>query len=327
MPFIKRLLSLTALAVGLGAWTGPAAAVDLKLAHQFAPDSIPGQSATRFAESVAAKSGGNIKVTVIPGGALGDQRANIQQLQAGSIDLALTGDSLLNFLAKPYMIVSMPFLYKNVDHHLAVLHGEIGREIDAYLLDKQKIRVLAWQYVGTRVVTSNKPIHTLDDFKGLKLRLPHAEVWLKTWAKLGTNPVSVAFTELYLGLQMGVAEAQENPPNFIIAQKYYEVQKYLVDTEHLPQMNIFFASEAIFSKLTAKEGEVLEAAANETAAWTNATAKQSQASDIEWLVKEGGMEIIKPDMSGIDDLVKTVPQEVGGDLGTKIYARIQATAR
>jgi len=305
--------------------TLPAAAGEnLKLAHQFAPDSLPGKSAARFAELVAEKSKGAVKVTVLPGGALGDERANLQQLENGSLDLALTGDLVISFMAKPYMLVSMPFIYRDPDHSVAVFNGEIGADIGKHLLERNKIRTLAWQYAGTRVLTANRPVRTLNDLKGLKLRMPAAEMWVKTWQKTDAVIVNVAFTELYMALQTGTVHAQENPPNFIIAQKFNEVQKYLMTTNHVPQMNVYFLSALKSQALSAADRGAIEAAAREATEWTTKTAKESQAKDVEWLTSKGGMTAVPIDMSGIQELIKNVPSEVLGAAGPALYNRILA---
>lgn len=301
------------------------AQTSLRLAHQFAPDSLPGKSAQRFAETVASKTGGAVKITVLPGGALGDERANLQQLGAGTIDLALTGDLVISFMARPYMIVSMPFLYNTPEHSLAVFNGEIGKEINSLLVKEHKVRVLGWQYVGTRVLTTNTPVRSLADLKGLKVRMPPAEMWVKTWEKTGANIASIAFTELYLALQTGTVSGQENPPNFIRAQKFHEVQKYVMKTNHVPQMQAYFVSEQRHAALDPKVRTAIAEAAAETTAWTTAQAKAAQDTDLAWLTSTGKMQLVDVDMSGIDALIAKVPEEVLGAEGRKLYDRIKAT--
>jgi tripartite ATP-independent transporter DctP family solute receptor len=318
----KLLLSLAAATlITLGA---AQAQTTLRLAHQFAPDSLPGKSAQKFADTVAAKTNNAVKVTVLPGGSLGDERANLQQLGAGTIDLALTGDLVISFMARPYMIVSMPFLYATPEHSLAVFNGEIGSEINALLVKDHKVRALGWQYVGTRVLTANQPVRNLAELKGLKFRLAPAEMWVKTWEKTGTNIASIAFTELYLALQTGTVSGQENPPNFIRAQKFHEVQKYIMKTNHVPQMQALFASEQKFAAMDPKVRDAVLEAAKETVAWTTGQAKDAQAADLEWLAKDGKMQIVDINLTGIQDLIAKVPEEVLGADGRKLYDRIMA---
>ena len=322
---IKRLL-ITCLAVS--ATFGAQAALaqtTLKLAHQFAPDSLPGQSAVKFADSVAKKTDGRITIQVLPGGALGDERSNLQQLGSGSIDLALVGDLVTSYMARPYMLVSMPFVYDTAEHGLAVFRGEIGQELNKFIQDNHGIAVLGWQYVGTRELTANKAINKLSELKGLKMRLASAEILVKTWEKTGVSIVNVDFNELYLALQTGTVAAQENPPNFIRAQKFNEVQKYLMTTDHLPQMQGLFINAKLLEGLDEKDRKAVIEAGEEMVTWTSQTAADIQKSDTEWLTKDGGMELVKIDMSGIQDVIKDVPREMLGEDGVKLYERIRQT--
>ena len=319
----RFLLAAVAASILTTEWAGAASAEELKLAHQFAPDSLPGESAMHFADLVGEKTGGELTVTVLPGGALGDERANLQQLGNGSIDMALTGDLVISYMAQPYMLVSMPFTFDSPEHSLAVFGGEIGGEIGDYLLENQGIRPLAWQYVGTRVLTASRPVRSLADLQGLKLRLPGAEMWVKSWEKTGVDIASIAFTELYLALQTGTVDAQENPPNFIRAQKFDEVQDYVMETDHVPQMQAFFINEDRYEALDEAMRNAVSEAAAETASWTSEKAAASQQADLEWLTTEGGMERVEIDLSGINTLIEDVPSEVLSDEGVALYERIR----
>ncbi|MEP7361587.1 MAG: TRAP transporter substrate-binding protein DctP, partial [Chloroflexota bacterium] len=153
-----------------------------------------------------------------------------------------------------------------------------------------------------------------------------AQMWIATWSKTGAAIANVAFTELQLALQTGTVTAQENPPNFIIANKLFEVQKYLMLSDHYPQMQAFFISDTRYAAMKPEERALLEGAFRDTATWTSGQAKAAQQADITWLTTkgQGGMELVKPDFSGMKDLVKDVPREVMGDEGPKLLSRIQA---
>ena len=325
--FLKASTAMIAAAVLSALSMQTANATNLKLAHQFAPDSLPGESARHFAALVAEKTNHNDKITVLPGGALGDQNANLQQVASGSIDMALTGDGVISFMAQPYMIVSMPFLYDNPQDCLTVFNGKIGQEIDQYLDSKQGIHSLGWQYIGTRELTANRPIKTLADLKGLKMRLTSAKMPVDVWSKTGVDATSIAFTELYLALQTGTVDAQENPPNFIRAQKFYEVQKYLMMTNHIPQMQAFFINSAIYKQLDPATRQAIDEAARETTEWTDERAAELQKSDIEWLTTKGGMTLVDINMTGIQNLIKDVPAQLLGDRGKQLYKEIRAMAQ
>lgn len=301
-------------------------AEEFRIAHQFAPDSLPGKSAQHFADLVADKTNGESTVTVLPGGALGDERANLQQIGSDAIDFALTGDLVISFMAQPYMLVSMPFIYDNPRHSIAVFNGEIGQEINKYLEENHNLQVLGWQYVGTRMLTANKPVASLKELEGLRTRLPGAQMWVSTWEKTNIEVTSIAFTELYLALQTGTVDAEENPPNFIRAQKFYEVQDYIMTTNHVPQMQAFFANPSRMAALDETTRKAILEAAKETTEWVSQEAEKSHQADLDWLTSEGGMELVEIDLTGVQDLIKSVPTEVLGDAGTALYERIVNTS-
>jgi TRAP-type C4-dicarboxylate transport system substrate-binding protein len=180
-------------------------------------------------------------------------------------------------------------------------------------------------YVGDRQLTANEPISGVADLDGLRLRLPSGEISAKTWQALGADVASVAFTELYLALQTGTVDAQENPPNFIRAQKFYEVQDYLITTDHRPQLTGFFMSADIFGDLDEGAQAAITEAAAETVAWTSQRAAEIQKEDVAWLTSEGGMELIEFDHTGVQDAIRQIPQEVLGEDGMALYERIRAT--
>jgi tripartite ATP-independent transporter DctP family solute receptor len=324
----KTLLRRTAILIGaaiFGSVAGQSAMADnLKLAHQFAPTSLPGLSAVHFADLVKEKTAGATTVTVIPGGALGDEGANLQQLQNGSIDLALTGDLVISSYGKPYLLMTLPFLYRSPEQALHVYNGALGQELAAYLYDHEKLRLVAWQYAGTRVLTSSKPIHSLADLKGLKMRLPANIPWVAAWQKTGVAITPVAFTELQLALQTGTVTAQENPPNFIIASKFYEVQKYLMPTNHYPQMQSYLIADSVYATLPPAERQAIADAMRESADWTSQRAMAAQQADVDWLTTKGGMVLTPIDLTGLAELERGVPTELMGPAGQVLYDRIQA---
>jgi len=322
--WLRRFAIMAGVAL-IGACVGRAALADnLKLAHMFVPTSLSGQSAAHFAELVKQKTNGATTITVIPGGALGDELANLQQLQNGSIDLSLTGDIVISAYAKPYQVMMLPFLYRSPDHALHVFNSALGKELGDYLYNENKLRAIAWLYIGTRELTSSKPIRTLADLKGLKMRLPNTAPGIAIWGKTGVAITPIAFTELQLALQTGTVTAQENPPNFIISNKFYEVQKYLMPTNHYPQMQCYYIADHAYNAMPPAERAAIEAAMRETADWTSQQAMKAQQNDMDWLTTKGGMTLVPIDMSGLQDLIKPVPGELSGPQGEALAERIKA---
>ena len=294
-----------------------------KLAHMFAKGSLPDRTAEKFADSVAAKSRGSIQVKVLPEGLLGDERENLAQLRKGILQFSITGDVVVSNIGDKYRVVNMPFLYHSPAHALEVYGGAFGDAIRANIR-QEGVEVLSWHYVGTRMLTANKPIRTAADLKGLLLRLPTDSAWVATWQALGVEPRQVQFTELAAALKLGRVEAQENPPNFIRANRLYENQRYLMATNHMPQRQMVLASGEFWRKLGEKDRHLLDAAAREASDWATSRAIHEHKIDLAWLTREGGMTLIEFDRRGVVEAIAGVPAVLAGGEGDKIYQKIQA---
>jgi tripartite ATP-independent transporter DctP family solute receptor len=315
------------LLAALLAMTAPHAAGEtFKLGHMFARGSLPDQAARKFAELVAVRSRQAIRIEVHADGLLGDERENVSQLRKGSLDFAVTGDVVISNLGDQYRVVNMPFIYRDAGHALAVYAGPLGAALRT-AIRREGVEVLSWHYVGTRVLTANRPIRGLDGLKGLKLRLPQDHAWTATWQALGADTRQLPFTELADALRLGRVEAQENPPNFIRGSRLHEHQKYLMTTNHMPQRQMLLASGQRWTRLPTAQRALLEAAAREAAAWTSARAAAQQRADLDWLLDAGGMTRIDFDARGVDAAIAAVPGHLAGPAGEAVFAQIEALRR
>ncbi|MFM2068543.1 MAG: hypothetical protein RLZZ584_3452, partial [Pseudomonadota bacterium] len=226
---MKRFMLKAALAALAIAACGVAAAQERSF--KFAMQNPKGHpleiGAQKFAELVAAKSGGKLKVNVFPGGTLGGDAANVSALQGGTIEFVQLNSGILASQVKDFEVFDFPFLFANAKEADAIVDGPIGQKLHARLAEKGIIG-LAYVELGFRNITnSKKPINTVEDIAGLKLRvIPNAinVDWVKT---LGANPTPMAFPEVYAGLEQKAIDGQENPLSVILANKFYEVQKNL----------------------------------------------------------------------------------------------------
>ena len=290
----------------------------------FAPDTLAGKGGYKFVDIIKAKSGGNINVIYKPGGALGDERAHIEQVTTGTIDLMATGDGMIAANAPAFAVMTMPFVFRNADHAMKVRAGGIGQRMNDAMIKNSGVRIMGWQNIGARQLTSNKPVNNLVDLKGLKMRLPDVKWWIKAWEKTGVSVATVAFNELYLALQTGTVDAEENPADFVKGQKFYEVQKYLIMTNHVQNINGWYVNDQKFQSLSADQKKWLTESIKEAASWVTEQAKTVDADAIKFLAAEGKMQIIRPDLQGLQALLKNLPTEVGGDSAQKLYDEIQS---
>jgi tripartite ATP-independent transporter DctP family solute receptor len=319
--FSLALMLITLL--GLTPLPARAAEQVFKLGHMFARNSIPDRAAQKFAEIVTTNSKGALKVEVYAEGLLGDERENLAQLRKGILHFAVTGDVVVSNIGDKYRVVNMPFIYRDARHALKTYDSELGNTIRANMR-AEGVEALSWHYVGTRVLTANKPIRNLGDIKGLNLRLPQDSAWITTWRALGANTKYVQFTELAEALKLGSIDAQENPPNFIRASRLHEHQKYLITTHHMPQRQMILASAESWAKLHEDKRALLGAAAREASAWASALAEKEHVSDLNWLTHEGGMSLVEFDHKGIDTAIAGVPEALAGKEGQKILEQIRS---
>ena len=281
--------------------------------------------AQKFAELVAAKSGGKLKVNVFAGGALGGDAANVSALQGGTIEMVMLNSGILASQVKDFEVYDFPFMFANAKEADAVVDGPFGQKLHAKLTDKGIIG-LAYTELGFRNITNSKrPINTVEDIAGLKLRvIPNAinVDWVKA---LGANPTPMAFPEVYAGLEQKAIDGQENPLSVILANKFYEVQKNLVLSNHQynPQSIIF--SKKVWDTLSDAERKVLQDAAKETSTYQRQVNRSKSADDAAEL-KKAGMQITElsaTEQAKLRDKLKPVIEKHGAAIAGTV-AELQA---
>ena len=179
---------------------------------------------------------------------------------------------------------------------------------------------------GFRVLSSNKAINKLSDFQGLKLRTMENKYHVQYWQALGANPAPLPFSELYLSLQQGTVTGQENPYEVIIATKFYEVQKYVVDTNHLFHTITIIMSKAIYDQLTPDEQKIVRDAAREVIVWGREQADKRHADRVK-ILKDNGVEILPLDAKLLGEMqakAKPVYDEITKAVGADLVGKLQA---
>ncbi len=290
-------LSTRILAAGLAALLPMTAALaqDIKArTFKFALQNPKGhpleQGASKFAELVAAKSGGKIKVNVFPGGTLGGDAANVSALQGGTIELVMLNSGILASQVKDFEVFDFPFMFASAKEADAVVDGPFGQRLEAKLQDKNIVG-LAYFELGFRQLTNSKrAVNTVDDIAGLKLRvIPNAinVDWVKA---LGANPTPLAFPELYAALEQKAIDGQENPLSVIEANKFYEVQKFLTLTNHQYNPQSLILSKKVWDTLSPPEKKLIEDSAIEAAKYQRQVNRDAAAGQLEAL-KKAGMQV------------------------------------
>ena len=320
------------LAVGLAALLPLSAALaqdikerSFKLALQNPKGHPLEQGATKFAEIVVAKSGGKFKVNVFPGGTLGGDAANVSALQGGTIEFVMLNSGILASQVKDFEVYDFPFMFASAKEADAIVDGPFGEKLEAKLQDKGIVG-LAYFELGFRQLTNSKrAVNTVEDIAGLKLRvIPNAinVDWVKA---LGANPTPMAFPEVYAGLESKAIDGQENPLSVIVANKFFEVQKFLAVTNHQynPQSLIF--SKKVWDTLSPAEKKILEDAALEASKYQRQVNRDAAAGQLDAL-KKAGMQVSEfspAEQAKLRDKLKPVIDKHGAAIPATV-AELQA---
>lgn len=245
------LIKLTA-AFGIAAALAvPAAAqeITLKMAHIYAPGNIWYETAEDYAKRVEERSGGKVKIDIAHSGSTGDWPQSIEGLLIGTNDIVLQSIGTLDRYDTIAGIEAYPYLIRDLDHFKKVYYGDLGGELFDEIADKTGFRIIGAGYRGARHMSSNVRVESLDDLKGVKLRVPPLKMYRLTWEYLGASPVPMGVAELFTSLQQGVVDGQENPLEVIQGEKFFEVQDYVIETAHVRGAMTFIFSQNRFDSL------------------------------------------------------------------------------
>ncbi|MBT0570217.1 TRAP transporter substrate-binding protein [Curvibacter sp. CHRR-16] len=279
--FIRTLVITTALLAALP-MAAQAQAIKLTLGHGAAPGNPRHEAAVKFAEILKAKTAGRIEVQVAPSAQLGDDAAMVTALRTGALDMSANSQGAVSAAVPEYAAYGMPFLFSTPAQAFKLLDGPLGQELAQKSAEKGMV-VLGYWDNGIRHMTNSKhPINKVEDMKGLKMRTPPDAVLVDIMQALGADPQQIKFAELYVALQQGVVDGQENPLVNIHASKLYEVQKHLALTSHMFQMTPFLMSKRTWDKLSDADRKAVQEAAAEA---TLLQRKLSQEADDKLLVE------------------------------------------
>lgn len=267
-------------------------------------------SLQEFARLVEEKSNGTMKVEVYSGGTLGGWRDTIEGLEPGIVQIVCESIGTLEPYSKTASIDAYPYLYRDYDHYKKVMDGEIGEQLLATVGEEGGFVIMGPSYRGARIMTSNKKVESVDDLKGVKIRAPGIQMYIKTWEYLGASPVPMDATEIYTGLQQGTVDAQENPVLFSYGNAYYDVCDYLVMTNHVMSTDVFIFNDDYFNSLPEEMQKVFREAAKEAGDFRTQAVLDTEGEKVKEMEAKG-MEVIYPDLESfqvkVADFTKEFP--------------------
>lgn len=286
----KARRSAAALGVAALVALGPgaqAAAEKIRVAGNFPTDHTSSVAMERFKTEVERLTKGDLTVDLFPAMQLGGAGENVDQVRSGTIFMTWVGVAYLSRLVPALEAVSLPFLFPDRGAAFRVIDGKVGDLINLNLATKGFLS-LGYMELGARHVTNNvRPLRTLDDFKGLKIRLQPNETHLATFRLLGANPVAMDIKEVYSALQQGVLDGQENPYTIIKTRNFNEVQKYLSDSTHFFDFIIVVANKQRFEALRPEFREAVSAAMAKAVASQREAAAKADTAALAELRKRG----------------------------------------
>jgi tripartite ATP-independent transporter DctP family solute receptor len=309
---LKALAAGAALALSLGAASLAQAQTKLKWAHVYETSEAYHTQSLWAAEEIKKRSNGKFDIQVFPASTLGKETDINQGLQLGTVDMIISGPS---FAARSYPrfgIAYYPFIFRDGAHLLAYARSAVFKEMVDEFRAKTGIQVTAYTYYGARHTTAQKAFTNCEGMKGIKIRVPDVPAYTATPKACGANPTPIAFAEVYLALQNGTVEAQENPLTTIEAKKFYEVQKAIMLTGHIVDGLTTQIAPHVWNKLTDAEKTLFTDVTREAAARATADIKKREGELVEEFRKKG-LQVVNVDRKSFQDAVlKNSPLESMG---------------
>lgn len=235
----------------------------IKFGHLNNTDHPVSMGVHKFAELVAAKSGGKIQVKEFPSNQLGTEQQQTSALQGGVQEMQSPATTSIVGIVKDFGVIDFPFTVTNHAQAFALLDGPLGKTLLDKLPEKGLIGLAYWDLGFRNVTNSKRPINRPEDLEGLKLRVIPNPVFLDTFKAFKANPVPMSFSELYTALETKTVDGQENPYSVILSNKFYEVQKFVSATNHVYGTNIILVSKKFWDTLSPAEQKILRDAAIE----------------------------------------------------------------
>lgn len=309
-------------------WTAPAPAqqpIVIKLGNVQSTEDIVQTGLKKFADLVNERTKGQIQVQIFPASQLGTEQELLEGVQLGTVHMFEGSSGSVGRFLPDLEVFAAPYVWRDVDHMLKTVRGPVGQGLAERLVKAKGMRVLdfGWLFGNRYLTTKTKAINKPEDLKGMKIRVQPTAIYLETIKAMGANPTTMDFKEVYLGLQSGVIDGQENPPFVIFNNKLFEVQKFVMLTAHITQNQAIVINEKSFQGLSPEFRKILTEAAYDAGNFQNDIILKSEKEYLDKL-KEKGMTVIQPDVKAFREATKDVWKKVSEKWEPGLYEKIQA---
>ena len=317
MKLKSLLFALSAAAIVSGsAWAQQP--IVIKFSHVVANDTPKGKGAERFKELAEKATKGRVKVEVYPNSTLYKDKEELEALQLGAVQMLAPSLAKFGPLgAKEFEVFDLPFLFKDTAAFRAVTDGPLGADLFKKL-EPKGIKGLAYWDNGFHIMSANKPLHNVADFKGLKMRIQSSKVLDAQMRALGAIPQVMAFSELYQALQTGVVDGTEGVPSNFFTQKIYEVQKHMTLSNHGHLAYAVIVNKKFWDGLPADIRTQLEGAIKDATVYANAIAATENAASLDKIKASGRVTLYTPTPAETNEWKKAlmpVHKEMEGRVG------------
>ena len=298
----------------------------IKFSHVVAADTPKGKAAEHFAKLASEKTQGKVKVEVYANSTLYKDKEEVEALQLGSVHMLAPSLAKFGPLGvKEFEIFDLPYIFDGYKQLHIITEGPVGKDLLAKLSDKGILGLAYWDN-GFKVMSANKALREVKDFRGQKMRIQSSKVLEAQMKALGASPQVMAFSEVYQALQTGVVDGTENPPSNLYTQKMFEVQKYVTKSDHGYLGYAVIVNKAFWEGLPADIRKSLEEAMAESTQYANEIAKQENEDSLAKVKESGKSEIIEltPEQKAswkkaLAKVHKEMAERVGADLIQSIY--------
>ena len=261
-----------------------------RMAHNHSGETPTTLGCYYFADRVEELTDGEIKIEVFIGGVLGSEVETMEQLLEGTIEMNRISATRLGEFNPIMDIFSIPYLFRNEQHFLNVVHGDVGRELAA-TCENHGVKLLSYFYTGSRSIYNKvRPINRPEDLEGLKIRVMGSELMIETMKALGASPTTTAYSEVYSALQTGVIDGAENPPASVVDMSFYEVADYYSLNEHFTIPDVIVMSKEIWDELEPMHKAIFLRVARETELYVQELVTQAIKDSLE-IIEESGTKV------------------------------------
>lgn len=297
--------------------------IKIRLGYTLAPGNHYDVMSRKFGELVAQKTSNKVKVEVFPQSQLGGEVQMIQAAKVGTQEMLITAQAPLENTVKEWTIFDMPYLFDSIDQANAVLNGPVG---DRFLkmLPQHGLIGLGWLSVMERNVFSSKPINSLPNMKGMKIRVMEAPGYVQAYTALGATPTPMAYNEVYTALQQGVVDGGDTSPDQFNEDKFIEVAKYynITHVHYLPA--VLLVSKKTYDTWSPDIQKAVQDSASEALKYGRDYYKEAYKKSLD-KAREKGVQVIQTDVAPFKEAVKPVYDKLLKDIpqGEELYKAIQ----